>query len=451
MGTQLAMSGSGQSSTPVYTVGQLATMDATTRATAIAAMPADQQAVTQRQVRSFLNAQFMNLSLKRYTRAIQSSGQGTQQTYVPGQQLFYTIQTKENGYMTGFWLEVNVPMIFAAGTGATYQLNAAAPLNLIKHVAVMYGGVVHDFDTYMLKYLHQLSGARRAGLPETVMIGQSDAGIEAWVESTFPVTGSPTWVYRIFFPMNLLHKSDARGILPAQSQSTEIQIVVNTTDALLGVDPVNNVVSSTGGTGNAVTVGAGSFVSILAEYRDGSTWSKRATYAPDIIGLETMRFVKDAPLNALLSGTIMNRGLKYKTLMPYLLLTVIDGNQSNLFSARTNLQMIEASKSSTEDDLFFRFGANTNIEMNVYWYNYVRDLIKQDLDQGIVPLVAGPLWNQAVPDLLEGLDYLNTSLTDGWRDFHFGLQLGSVGGVAGINPRVEIHALIFGAPLQIVS
>ena len=65
--------------------------------------------------------------------------------------------------------------------------------------------------------------------------------------------------------------------------------------------------------------------------------------------------------------------------------------------------------------------------------------IEQDIDEGIIPWVSTPSYMAATPG--DGTQFLDTSLS-GWTDYHYGLQMNTVGGIVGINPRVETHVIM---------
>ena len=74
-------------------------------------------------------------------------------------------------------------------------------------------------------------------------------------------------------------------------------------------------------------------------------------------------------------------------------------------------------------------------------------LLQQDMDEGLIPLIWGPIAEQADPDLREGVAYLDMTTASGWTDYHAGVQLSTVGGVAGITPRLEVHAILLNDPI----
>ena len=328
-------------------------------------------------------------------------------------------------------------------------MNAAAPYSLIDSIVVNYGGPQHNFRPYILKYYFQMLGALAMTFPRSIVAGQLDSYMQAYYNSAnnlnYPVAvGNNTWNFRLFMPMNLIHPQDVRGILPIQNGETTCQVVVNCAGGILGPDPVLNTVVTTSGTGGAATVTG--TVSCEAVYKDGQTYSGLAALQPNLSGVQTSQFVRDTPLNNLGAGQMFRNKVSFLHKIPWLWITVIDGNQSNKYAATTNLQVIETSADATGMRPFIRYGLNTNLDVRSYADDIVR-LMEQDMDEGLIPLVYGPIFEQADAGLLEGQAYLDMTTQSGWTDFHYGVQLATVGGVAGISPRIEAHLVLLNDPL----
>jgi len=406
---------------------------------------AAQQAEMQRQQ----NRQFMALSLRKKALAQQANGGANQQAFANGQPLTFNIPTANNGYLVGFWISCALTVNLATGTSAVYALNAEAPLSLIDSIVVNYGGPQHNFRPYILKYMRQMMGALQPGWPETILAGQVDATMQAYYNSTtnnaFPVaTGNNTWNFRFFVPMSLVHPQDVRGILPIQNGETTCQVVVNCAGSPYGPDPILNTVVTTSGSGGAATVTGN--ITCEAVYKDGQTYSGLSANQPNLNGIQTAQLVRDTPLNNLGSGQMFRNKVSFLHKIPWLWISVVDGNQSSKLSATTNIQVIETAADATGMRPFIRYGLNTNLDVRSY-YDDLRNWLGQDMDEGLIPLVYGPIYEQADPSLLEGIHYLDMTTASGWTDFHYGVQLSSVGGVAGISPRIEAHMILLNDPL----
>jgi hypothetical protein len=395
------------------------------------------------------NRQFMALAINKKALAQQANGGANNQAFSAGQPLTYNVPTANNGYLTGFWVNCALTVTLGAGTSAVYGLTAAAPFSLIDSIVVNYGGPQHNFRPYILKYYFQMLGALWRTYPRTILAGQLDATMQAYYNSTnnnaFPVAvGANTWNFRFYMPMNLIHPQDVRGILPIQNGETTCQIVINCAGQPQGVDPVLNSTYPVSGTGHTnVVTGT---ISVEATYKDGQTYTQLSALQPNLAGIQTCQLVRDTPLNNLGSGQVFRNKVSFLHKIPWLWITIIDGNQSNKFAATTNIQLLETTADATGMRPFMRYGLNTNLDVRSY-FDDLDMLLQQDLDEGLIPLVYGPIFQQSDAGIREGQAYLDMTTQSGWTDFHYGTQLSSVGGVAGISPRIEAAMIILNDPL----
>lgn len=395
------------------------------------------------------NRAFMALAINKKALCQQANGGANTQSFVAGQPLTYNVPTANNGFLTGFWVNCALTITLGAGTSAVYGLTAAAPLSLIDSIVVNYGGPQHNFRPYILKYYFQMLGALAQTFPRTILAGQSDATMQAYYNSTnnnsFPVAvGANTWNFRFYVPMNLIHPQDARGILPIQNGETTCQIVLNCAGAPQGVDPILNTTYPVSGSGHTNTVTG--TISVEATYKDGQSYSSLTALQPALGGVETCQLVRDTPLNNLGSGQVFRNKVSFLHKIPWLWIAIVDGNQSNKFAATSNIQLLETTADATGMRPFMRYGLNTNLDVRSY-YDDLSRLLEQDLDEGLIPLIYGPIYQQSDAGILEGAAYLDMTAGSGWTDFHYGCQLSSVGGVAGISPRIEAHLILLNDPL----
>lgn len=395
------------------------------------------------------NRAFMALSLNKKAIAQQANGGALNQAFSAGQPLTFNVPTANNGFLTGFWVNCQLVVNLAVGTSAVYALNAGAPITLIDSILMNYGGPQHNFRPYKLKYYWQMLRQLAASFPRTVLAGQIDSFMQAYYNSTtnnsFPVaTGNNTWNFRFYVPMNLLHPQDVRGILPIQNGETTAQIVINCAGSPYGPDPITSTVVTTSGSGGAATVTG--TISIEATYKDGQSYSQLTALQPNLSGIQTVQFVRDTPLNNLGAGQVFRNKISYLHKIAWAWLTIVDGNQSNKFAATSNIQLLETTADATGMKPFQRWGLNTNLDVRSY-YDDLSSLLQQDMDEGIWPIVYGPIFQQADAGILEGQHYLDMTTQSGWTDFHYGLQLASVGGVAGISPRCELELILLNDPL----
>jgi hypothetical protein len=395
------------------------------------------------------NRQFMALSIRKKALCQQANGGANSQAFVAGQPLTYNIPTANNGYMIGVWVNCLLVNTLAAGTSAVYALNAGAPFNLIDSIVLNYGGPQHNFRTYNVKYYWQQQARLGQTFPRTILAGQTNATMQAYYNSTtnnaFGVAvGANTWNFRFFVPMNLLHPQDVRGILPIQNGETTCQVVINCAGAPYGADPVLGTVVTTSGSGGASTVTG--TISLEAVYKDGQSYSSISALQPNLSGIQTCQFVRDTPLNNLGSGQMFRNKVSFLHIIPWLWITIIDGQQSAKFAATTNIQVIETSADATGMRPFMRYGLNTNLDVRSY-YDDLSLWLEQDMDEGVIPLIYGPIFEQGEAGISEGMHYLDMTTNSGWTDFHYGTQLTAVGAVAGIAPRIEATMVLLNDPL----
>jgi hypothetical protein len=412
------------------------------------AQAAAQAAAQQREA----NRQFMALSINKKVLAQQANGGALSQPFNPGQPLTFNIPTANNAYLTGYWIRLALTINLATGTGATYASNAAYPLSLIDSIVLNYGGVQHNYRPYMMKYYTQMRGALRQIQPRSVLVGQNDTYLQQYYNSispTAPAAGANTVNISFFVPTNLIHPQDPRGILPVQNGETTAQITVNCQGSILGVDPTLNSIAIAGGTGGALSSVTGT-VSLIAQYKDGQAFGQLTALQPNLSGIETVQFMRDVPLNNLGAGQVFRNKVTYLAKIPWLFVTIIDGNQSNKFTATSNIQILECTADSTGNRPFWRYGQNTNLDVREVFGDLsgaMGGLLQQDMDEGFIPFVYGPIYEQADASILEGQAYLDTTMESGWTDFHYGVQLQNVGSVAGIAPRMEAHLIYLNSPL----
>lgn len=420
-----------------------------------------QQAQVQQmlQAQRLQNRQFMAYSINKEVLCQQANGGANNQAYATGQPLTYNITTSNNGFLVGFWVRVSLSVNLGAGTGATYSTTAGYPLNVLDSIVVNYGQTQHNFRPYMLKYYSQLQGQVHQAQPRTVVAGQSNAYIDGYYNTVLApsqnITTRITSVnFAVYVPMNLLHPQDVRGILPVQNGETTCQVIINCASALYGSDAILNpfAIGTGAGTGQTVTVVAGnaSQVAVIAVYKDGMSFRQLNALQPNLQGVETVQFLRDTPLVNIQANQVFSGKVSFLHKIPYLFLTVLDGVQTSSFALTSNIQLIQTSADATGNRLFYRYGLNTNMDTREWYTDLIGaqgGLLQQDLDEGVFPLIYAPQFQQADAGILEGNHYLDMTTSSGWTDFHYGLQLGAVGGNG--SPRVEVHAILLNDPLVV--
>lgn len=422
------------------TNSELAAMSVTARQQYFGSLPAD-QAQSQRAAfdasRIAMNREYMRRTQRHLAIAPQASGGALTQPFVAGNLLSYIIQTSNNAFLEALRIRVALTVTPATGTGATYQLNAAAPLNVIDSIQVLYNNTQMNLRPVIRKTLRQLSGYLKTLEPVQPAGGnfEVDAFIDAYETSTFPITAGSgnTWNFEFRIPLNALHPQDARGMLPIMAPGTDVIVNINCCQSAMGVDPLISPISTTGGTGAAVTITG--TIQCIEEFRDGKTLQGPVLQGLDILDMGTVQYVKDQNLNNLVAGIVNRQKFAQVNHLYYVLSYVVDGQQSNKYCSISNIQVLELDMDAVGTNKFWAYGTGTNIDVREFWVDIQTD-IGQDIDEGIIPWVRAPIMNTADSSNLDGVAFLNTTPT-GWTDVHYGIQLGAVGSVAGINPRVE--------------
>ncbi len=410
----------------------------------------EQQAELQAQIQRMQNRQFMALSINKEVLCQQANGGALNQSFAAGQPLTWNITTANNGFLTGFWVRCAFTVALGAGTNAVYQQNAASPLSLIDSIQVLYGGTQHNFRPYMLKYWSQLQGEQAQPQPRIVVAGQQDSYLQGYYNSApyGVAVGNNTYNFAFFMPMTLIHPQDVRGILPIQNGETTAQVVINCQGAPFGTDPVLNSFSLVSGSnGTAAVTGT---IAVIAIYKDGQSFSQLTALQPNLSGVETVQFLRDANLTNVQAGNIFRNKISFLQKMPWVFITVIDGVSPTKFASTSNIQLIDVTADAVGNRPFWRYGLNTNLDVREFYSDLsgvMGGQLQQDLDEGFFPLVYGPIFQQADAGLMEGQNYLDMTTATGWTDFHYGVQLAATGNNAAGGARVECHVVALNSPL----
>jgi hypothetical protein len=415
------------------------------------AQPTPQQvAAMQAQMQREQNRQFMALSVNKEVLCQQANGGALSQSFNAGQPLVWNVSNANNGYLTGLWIRCTLTCTLAAGSSAVYGRTASNPLGLIDTIVVNYGGVQHNFRPYVLKYLTQMRRASGQVVPRMVNAGQQDSYLQGYFNSApfANAVGANTYNFAFYVPMNWIHPQDVRGILPIQYGQTSCQVTVNCAPSPFSTDPILGSFYNISGSGHSVTVTG--TIALIACYKDGQSFTQLAALQPNLSGINTIQVLQDTPLNNLASGQVYRNKVSFLTQIPWLLVTVVDGLRSDVFCATSNLAIVECSADQAGYRKFWSYGLNTNLDVREFYSDLSGKFggwLQQDIDEGILPISVGPIYEQASPDLLEGHAHLNTSINSGWTDFHYGVQLTSTGSAANPGPRLESTAVMLAPPL----
>lgn len=423
------------------TNSELAAMSVQARQAYFNQLPPDQQQSARAAwdaSRISMNREYMKRTIRHLAIAPQASGGAVTQPFANGQMLSYLVQSANNAFLEGLRFRLVLTVTPATGTSATYQLNAGAPLNVIDSIQLLYNGTQLNIRPFIRNELKLMSGYAITGEPSGPLGG--NLGIDTYIDqfetlNTYPITAGAgnTWNLEFRLPLNALHPQDARGLLPIMAPGTDVLINVMCCGAPMGPDPILSPLSTTGGTGAAVTITG--TIQCIAEYRDGKTLQGPILQGLDILDMGTVQYVRDNNLNNLVAGIVMRQKIAQVNHLFYVISVLVDGQQSNKFASTSNIQVMELDMDAVGTNVFWKYGTGTNIDVREFWVDLQQD-IGQDLPEGIIPWVRAPIMNTADASNLDGTAFLNTT-PSGWTDVHYGIQVGAVGAVSGINPRVE--------------
>lgn len=397
------------------------------------------QAALQQQARIAANRMYMEATERKVAPAL-TNGLPTQ-AYSLNTPLTFNLTTALSGFCEGIIVRYVVNYTLAAGTSAVYGLTPAGALGLIDTIEVRYNKSQHKFRPQMLRQLALMGALEDYVVPESVLAGQSQAALQAYLNPGMSVTvGAQTVTMEFFVPFALFGYNDPRGLLPIIVGDTGIQVLVNTPLAIFGSDPTL-ALYAVSGTGHAVTAVSGT-VAISAVYRDGDCFMGSSKLPFDMSAVQgTYQMQIDNQLLPLVANSYQRTKLSVMGHHLYVLLLVVDGIQSSQYALTSNIIYIETAKDGVGGNTFWKYGTQTNMSIQEYFYLKRLDF-KQDLDQGIIPIFTGPITRQGDPHLRSNKQYLDNT-RDGWPDWRYNVTVAAVGTgtLNGLQctPRIEPH------------
>jgi hypothetical protein len=388
------------------------------------------------QGRDIANLRYMRRALRKVAICPPTAG-GISMNYVVAQQLVFNFPTATGAFAKEILLTLNLSLTFAAGTSAAYAANAAAPYNLIDSCNILYNTSFGRIRPIFQKYLKQLRGFQRPQ-PGIVIAGTSDATIQAQMLPTLTyASGTNAFIQKYRIPLNCLQDLSPCGMLPIQGSSTQAQLQVNCANGLLGNDPLLNLSAATTGTGQAITVASGT-VTAECIYVDGQNLQSLEPLKLDLISqpaVPTAQYVVDTVLSPLSTGSVQRQKISSLLEHYFVVCCVIDGQQSAKFATVANVAGFELDQDPVGQNKFWQYGTGSNQSIYDY-YEYIRQYIGQDLDEGIFVMAAAPTINEANPSDQQGMTTLNM-LPGGWVATTPGWQVTAVNGITSAPARVE--------------
>ena len=328
----------------------------------------------------------------------------------------------------------------AAGTSPTIALNAGAPWNSIFSVTVTYGNQIFQVNPYLFTIAAMMEG--RLAMPPGQIIsgGYVDSDVQAMLYTSPNIAaGDNTWIFSIKIPLTMIHKELVNGLIPLGGTGTRLEVSIQSNPSFVGVDPLNNVISTNG------TIAVSGTYDVTFWTRGADSPSFTNPIGPNLLTPYLYPYpmiIQPASLNPLTAGSKMGKTLSIPYQVFRLVNIVIDGNQSDKFSSASNLQAYELDKADSDKAVIFRYDLTdaSASEPMVHYFQKVRESYSQDLPPGV--LVYDPATENIVnPSNMNGDAYLNLT-GSGYPAARQRFQVGTVGGVSGITPRVETFAYI---------
>lgn len=404
------------------------------------------------------NRAFLRKSIERVAYCPASGGSGNTQAYTVGTTLVYDMPVIGGAYAKGILIRFSINLTFAAGTGATYALSAAAPFNIFQEVDILYNGQQIRTHPYIMKVLDQVAGYSKYPQQNGVVANvQNNATINTFegvnapaagaLANTFngAVAGTTTWAGTMYLPFNAIASDTVPGLLPVMGVGNKPQVRLVCASAFMGNDPLLNPVYANGGSAGwsvVVNQGASTFISVDMVYHDGTTMSDPNGVAMDLTAEPTLQYYWDTPLNPLSAGLLMRQHISTLLEHVYVISVLIDGQTAGQFSTIANITSMQLSADSVGQQNFFSFNVANNIPVGDYYDRLIRRVHGQDLDQGVFLWVDAPCRGTRDSDDRTGVQTLNMQ-PGGYPASTHAYQVTAVGGLAPTDggakavPRVE--------------
>lgn len=375
---------------------------------------------------------FMTESIVKYANCPVLGG-GSSTAYVAGGMTF-EMPVILGAYARAIVITLDVNLLFGALGAGTYQLNAAAPLNLITNILVQLNNAQVQAHPFVVSVLNTMRGYSRAGYGQ-VLAGNSISALTSALYGSFPITANTTneWKFKIRLPLNAVSDDSPWGLLPLSGVGAQAQITLTGNPQIFGTDAFNSAVSQTSGTDGAVSIAASSTVICDIEYLDGTSLFTTDTLTLDIFSEPTVQWVVDNQLNNIVSGSLQRSRIATLQENYYLISIIIDGQLSTKFCADTNITILQLAQDQQGQNVFWTFGSYTNVSMYDY-FGFLRWVFGQDFPEGVIPFVGAPSFGVNDPSNRSGKQVLN--MTDsGWPAATVAAQLGTVASTTG-TPRI---------------
>lgn len=373
-----------------------------------------------------------------WTRCRAASGSATSLAYSNGATLIFDVPSVVGGYAEGFFVQiVGNAQYTPNGVGPTQALNPADFFALFNNLLVIYNGTLINVRPVIYKYLDRIKGYEHFRIDSSGP-GFSDNFVQSKIRNT-PLNlapGANAFVFSFYVPLRL-HADDAAGMVPIGSEAgTRLQMQLTCAPSNVGPDPI----LATWNTNGTVVVTGN--VTVDTKYRDGSTVWGQDKLALNLNGTPVIQQLTEQQLNPLTQGTTVLRALSKLLIHHTILAFVVDGNQSNVYSAWSNYNMIGLAKDASGTNFFWQYGLGANnIPFDAFLRNQ-RKVYGQDVeDEGLCVLINGGALGVQDPDNYRGVRNLNM-MPGHWTSVQHAYNLQTVNSGNGFTPRVEVYTIL---------
>ncbi|WP_067936762.1 hypothetical protein [Alicyclobacillus kakegawensis] len=387
-----------------------------------------QQQQQQQQIRQ-QNLQFMKYSFRQWMRADAQNGTDFQPG---GNTKNFLAPITEGAFaekiIVRFTGNVNYQ---PASSDPVATPTAAAPYSLFKNIQITFGNTLIDVHPYIAHLIDRMRGYLRQYPGQE--LGYSVSNIQNLIAQDLTLNeGDNPLKFDIQIPLNTVHPLSVAGLIPIMGTGTRLQINVTPAPAIVGKDPLDNVIDTNG------TVTVTGTIDVIIVYRDYKSFWTRNYLQPNLDAnfVPSIQWIQTQELNPLTAGTPMYQRIENPYEFALILSVVIDGQSSGTFCSADNLQLFEIDRAQNTSSLLRKWDATTGGMQD--YYQYVREQFGQDLPEGVT-VFAAPTENTSDPSLLDGVNYLNVT-ANGFPAARLGWQVGAVGSVT--TPRVETYGVI---------
>lgn len=423
----------------ILAVGDLANMPRGQREAYYASLSPDQASQERAAYRAYVKAQnkhYLDACYEKRMLCPPTSG-GQTWNYIQGNMVFEA-PVSDGAFIKELLITLNLTATLAAGTSAVYAANAAAPYSFFDLLKIELNNEQISVPPVIYKHINKILGYARPFPGDVASGGAAVAAISTALENGVGTTVGANTINLVFrVPLNLANRRSPAGLIPAMSDSTRAKVTLVGASQLLGNDARQNAYSAVSGSGHAVTMSG--TVKVEAIVVDGSTYYNDRKLRLFLDEEPTVQVIRDLDLLNLQANTRMRQKISTLLQHAFVLSYIIDATAATKFCAVGNINRLALNRDQVGQNKFFEYGTGTDQSVNDYWED-IRFRFGQDFDEGVIPWIYGPAAGPRATsaDIQEGIRILNMT-PGGFVNVSHEYQLGSIGALAGVAPRVETY------------